>query len=85
MQTAMGKVEIISEGLAQEESKGLAKAVANQKKRANVTLWVLGLLVGCGIVVTLLAGWELQLRASELTQAKKVAVEASQALGSAAS
>jgi two-component system sensor histidine kinase/response regulator len=79
MQGAMGRVEVISEELVQEESRGLATAVADQKKRANVTLWVLGLLVGCGIVVTLLAGWELQARAAELTLAKKTADEASQA------
>jgi signal transduction histidine kinase/DNA-binding response OmpR family regulator len=79
MQVAMGRVEVISEELVQEESRELATAVADQKKRANVTLWVLGLLVGCGIVVTLLAGWELQLRAAELTLAKKTADEASQA------
>jgi hypothetical protein len=60
MQVGMERVEMISGELAQEESRGLARAVADQKKRANVTLWVLGVLVGCGIVVTLLAGWELQ-------------------------
>jgi signal transduction histidine kinase/DNA-binding response OmpR family regulator len=77
MEVAMERVETISQELVQEESSGLASAVAGQKKRANVTLWVLGVLVGCGIVGTLLAGWELQVRASELTQAKKVADEAS--------
>ena len=79
MQSAMERVETVSQELAQEESSGLASAVANQKKRANMTLGVLGVLVGCGIVVTLLAGWELQVRASELTLAKKTADEASQA------
>ena len=79
MQGAMSRVEVISEELVQEESRGLTTAVSDQKKRANVTLWVLTVLVGCGIVVTLLAGWELQVRASDLTLAKKVADEASQA------
>jgi signal transduction histidine kinase/DNA-binding response OmpR family regulator len=79
MQGAMERIEMISEELAQEESTGLATAVADQKKRANVTLWVLGGLVVCGIIVSLLAGWELQVRAAELTLAKKMADEASQA------
>ncbi|HMH00735.1 MAG TPA: hypothetical protein VK555_04935, partial [Terriglobales bacterium] len=52
MQSAMERVETVSQELAQEESSGLASAVANQKKRANMTLGVLGVLVGCGIVVT---------------------------------
>ncbi len=77
MQVAMRRVELISEELVQEESRGLANAVVDQKKRANVTLWVLGVLVSCGIIVSLLAGWELQVRASELTLAKKAADEAS--------
>src|SRR5262249_39028348 len=79
MRVAMERVELISQELVQEESRGLAAAVADQKKRANVTLGVLGALVGCGIIVTLLAGWELQVRADALTLAKKTADEASQA------
>jgi hypothetical protein len=71
MQGAMARVEMISGELAQEESNKLTVAVANQKDRAKSTLWVLGVLVGCGIMVSLLAGWELQARASELTPGKK--------------
>jgi hypothetical protein len=52
MQDAMSQIEQISQELVREESRGLATAVADQKKRANVTLWVLGVLVGCGIVVS---------------------------------
>ena len=48
MQGAMARVEMISGELAQEESNKLTVAVANQKDRAKSTLWVLGVLVGCG-------------------------------------
>jgi methyl-accepting chemotaxis protein len=57
MQDAMAQVENLSQELAQEEQGNLAAVVGDQKKRGKSTIGVLGSLVGCGIVASLLASW----------------------------
>ncbi len=57
MQDAMSRIETLSAELVQEEQDHLAVAVGDQKKRGRSSIGVLGGLVGCGVVVSLLASW----------------------------
>jgi methyl-accepting chemotaxis protein len=57
MQDAMSRIETLSAELVQEEQDHLAVAVGDQKKRGKSSIGVLGGLVGCGVVVSLLASW----------------------------
>jgi methyl-accepting chemotaxis protein len=57
MQHAMARVESSSADLVEEEQTNLAAAVGDQKQRAKSTIRVLSSLVGCGIIVSLLASW----------------------------
>lgn len=71
LQGPMERIESISQDLSQEESSGLRKAVENQGKEATSTLRVMGGLVACCIVLSLVAGWELKVRTSELARARQ--------------
>ena len=57
MQPNMTRVEELAQEMAQEEYDRLATVVADQKKRGRSTIGVLGSLVVCGMVASLLASW----------------------------
>ena len=57
MQDAMDQIETLSAELVQEEQDHLALAVGDQKKRGKSSIGMLASLVGCGIVVSVLASW----------------------------
>ena len=57
MQAKMARVEELVEGITQGEDEHLAAVVEDQKKRGKSTLAVLGAMVFCGIVASLLISW----------------------------
>jgi PAS domain S-box-containing protein len=71
MQAAMQRIEQISDELSREEQDRLLSAVANQGNQASSTLRVLAILAGCCILLSLASARKLNLRTSQLDQARR--------------
>ncbi len=70
LQEPMARIEELSGDVVREESGRLALEVHRQGREAGITLRVLGILVTCCIILSLIAAWQLQVQASALALAK---------------
>lgn len=70
MQKPMARIEELSGNVVREESGRLALEVHRQGTEAGITLRVLGTLVACCIILSVIAAWQLKVQASALALAK---------------